>query len=72
MQKFNDIVQSSIIGGTALLLETCVQVLKRIYEREIDKWLAFVSAILELVDSNGDGVCNGGRHQNPKKAPLSL
>lgn len=21
--------------------------------------------VLELVESNGDGVCNGGRHQNP-------
>jgi hypothetical protein len=46
-------------------LETCVQILKRIYEREIEKWLAFNSVVLELMKSNGDGVCNGGRHQNP-------
>jgi hypothetical protein len=65
MQKFNDKAQNSIIGGTLLLLETCVQILKRIYEREIDKWLAFDSVVLELIESNGDGVCNGGRHQNP-------
>ncbi len=65
MQKFNDKAQSSIIGGTLLLLETCVQNFKRIYEREIDKWLAFDNVVLELIESNGDGVCNGGRHQNP-------
>jgi hypothetical protein len=46
-------------------LETCVQILKRIYEREIDKWLASNNGVLELIESNGDGVCNGGRHQNP-------
>lgn len=49
MQKFNDKAQSSIIGGTLLLLETCVQILKRIYEREIDKWLAFDNVVLELM-----------------------
>ncbi len=65
MQKFNDKAQSSIIGGTLFLLEICVQILKRIYEREIDKWLAFDSVVLELIESNGDGVCNGGCHQNP-------
>jgi hypothetical protein len=65
MQKFNDKAQSSIIGSTLLFLETCLQILKRIYEREIDKWLAFNSVVLELMKSNGDGVCNGGRHQNP-------
>ncbi len=48
-----------------LLLETCVQILKMIYEREIDKWLASNSVVLELIESNGDGVCNGGHHQNP-------
>jgi len=64
MQKFNDKAQSSIIGSTLLFLETCLQILKRIYEREIDKWLAFNSVVLELMKSNGDGVCNGGRHQN--------
>jgi hypothetical protein len=65
MQKFNDKAQSSIIGGTLLLLETCVQFFKRIYEREIEKWLASNSVVLEFIESNGDGVCNGGHHQNP-------
>ncbi len=46
-------------------METCVQILKMIYEREIDKWLASNSVVLELIESNGDGVCNGGHHQNP-------
>jgi len=57
--------QSSIIGGTLFLLETCVQILKWIYERKIDKWLASESVVLKLIESNGDGVCNGGCHQNP-------
>jgi hypothetical protein len=35
------------------------------YEREIDKWVASNNVVLELIESNDDGVCNGGRHQNP-------
>jgi hypothetical protein len=45
MQKFSDKAQSSIIGSTLLFVKTCVQILKRIYEREIDKWLAFDSVV---------------------------